>query len=86
MPSRTTWLVISIVGLIAFIVGGGVALLDDGGSTPSPSVPAPRIVSPTPARSSSPAPSETPNEHGNEGGDQGQGGGEDDQGEDGEGD
>ena len=35
MLSRTTWLVVTIVGLIAFIVGGGVALLEDVGPTPS---------------------------------------------------
>ena len=35
--SRTTWLVITIVGLGAFIVGGGVALMDDGTQAPSAS-------------------------------------------------
>lgn len=34
MPSRTTWLVITIFGLLAFIVGGGVALFED--MRPSP--------------------------------------------------
>ena len=33
--SRTTWLVITIVGLTAFIVGGGVALLEDGNQPPA---------------------------------------------------
>ena len=35
--SRTAWLVITIVGLAAFIVGGGVALVDDGSRTLSAS-------------------------------------------------
>jgi hypothetical protein len=32
--SRTAWLVITIAGLVAFIVGGGVALVEDHGSVP----------------------------------------------------
>jgi hypothetical protein len=35
--SRTTWLVITIVGLIAFIVGGGAALVDEGSRIPAAS-------------------------------------------------
>lgn len=35
--SRTTWLVITIAGLVAFIIGGGAALVDDGSRTSSAS-------------------------------------------------
>lgn len=47
--SRTTWLVVTICGLAAFIVGGGVALLDDGTGTSSVSnAPAVTVASPHP--------------------------------------
>ena len=88
MPSRTTLLVIAIVGLVAFIVGGGVALMDDGDSTPSPSDPtAVTASSPaSPATSPSVVPSGSPDEHGDEGNDNHHGGNEDEQSEEGEGD
>jgi hypothetical protein len=60
--SRTTWLVITIVGLTAFIVGGGVALVDGGTRTSSasnaPVVTAP--PSPSATGSFSPSPSAEP--------------------------
>ena len=56
--SRTTWLVITIVGLAAFIVGGGVALLDDGSRTSSASN-APVVTAP-PSMSATESPSPSP--------------------------
>ena len=58
--SRTTWLVITIAGLAAFIVGGGVALVDSGTRTSSASS-AP-VVTPPPSlpAKESPSPSVDP--------------------------
>ena len=75
--SRTTWLVITIFGLAAFIVGGGVALVNDGTGAPSASnVPEVTVSSSPPARESPPSsidPSASLAQDEGEGGDQGHG-------------
>lgn len=77
--SRTTWLVITIVGLAAFIVGGGVALVEEGSHPPSASnAPAVSVSSSSsiPALESPPAsndPSVSLAEHEDEGDENGHG-------------
>ena len=58
--SRTTWLVITIVGLAAFIVGGGVALVGDGSRTSSASNAPVVTVSSSPSALESPSSSVDP--------------------------
>lgn len=76
--SRTTWLVVTICGLAAFIVGGGVALLDDGTGTSSVSnAPAVTVASSPPALESPPPSSLDPSvsaQDEDEGDDHGHGG------------
>ena len=71
MLSRTTWLVITIVGLIALIAGGGVALLEDVSPTPSRAEVTRITLSPSPAAQVSPTVSlelaGPPDDHGAEG-------------------
>ena len=50
--SRTTWLVITIFGLGAFIVGSGVALMDDGGTSSASNAPVVTVSSSPPALAS----------------------------------
>lgn len=54
--SRTTWLVITIFGLGAFIVGGGVALVNDGRTSAASNAPVVTISSSPPALASPSAP------------------------------
>ena len=76
--SRTTWLVITIFGLGAFIVGGGAALMDDGIGTLSASNAPVVTVSSSPPALSSPSASIDPSvslaQDETEGEDPGQGG------------
>jgi hypothetical protein len=58
--SRTTWLVITIAGLVAFIIGGGAALVDDGSQTSSASNAPVVTVSPSRPPMESHAPSVDP--------------------------
>ena len=54
--SRTTWLVITIVGLGAFIVGGGVALVNDERTSAASNAPGVTISASPPALASPSAP------------------------------